>query len=77
MIKEFLDWIARAKLHATIREMERALKKMECLYENLKTDDFDTFQLAFSIDNRIQECQALIKVMKKRVEKLHPKNFSK
>jgi hypothetical protein len=70
MLKEFINWVDRAKLRATVREMERALNKMERLYNNLKTNDFATFSLAFSIDGKIQECQELMKGLKHRVKEL-------
>jgi hypothetical protein len=74
MIKEIFKY---AKLCVIVNKMERNLKKMEYLYEILETDDFATFSLAFSIDNRIQECQEIIKGLKHRVKELDPKNFSK
>jgi hypothetical protein len=37
MVKKFINWVARTKLRATVREMERTLKKMERLYNNFHT----------------------------------------
>jgi hypothetical protein len=75
MVKEFINWVARAKLRADVREMERTLNKMERLYNNLKTNDFTTFSLAFSIDSKIQECQEIMKGLKHRVKELGSKIF--
>ena len=77
MVKEFIKWIEYVLMCAHVRAMERTLKKMENLYNNFKTNDFNTFSLAFRIDTKIQECQNIMKSLKHRVKELDPKNFSK